>query len=112
MIRALTRIRPATTLDKAMEITPELLHHLGRLSRLALSPAEEAKLEQDLKGILALFEKLGELETAGLPEMARPVELENRLRADVTEPSLPPQKSLSVAVESEEGFFKVPRVIE
>lgn len=95
-----------------MEITPELVKNLGKLSRLALTPEEEAKLEGELRSMVGFFEKLGELNTEGLPEMARPVEITNRLRADEIRPSLSQQEALSVAIEQEEGQFKVPRVIE
>ena len=95
-----------------MEITPELIHKLGQLSRLALSPEEEAKLEGELRSIVGFFEKLGELDTEGLPQMARPVELVNRLRADEARSSLSQEEALSVAIEQEAGSFKVPRVIE
>jgi aspartyl-tRNA(Asn)/glutamyl-tRNA(Gln) amidotransferase subunit C len=95
-----------------MEITPDLIRHLERLSRLELSPEEEAKMEHDLKNIFGFFEKLGELDLEGMPEMARPVDLVNRLRADEPGAVLSQEEALSVAIEQEEGFFKVPRVIE
>lgn len=95
-----------------MEITPELVTNLGRLSRLALTPAEEARLAGELRSIVRFFEELNELDTTGLSEMARPVEITNRLRADETRPSLSPPEALSVAIEQEAGQFKVPRVIE
>ncbi|MGK0617985.1 Asp-tRNA(Asn)/Glu-tRNA(Gln) amidotransferase subunit GatC [Meiothermus cerbereus] len=95
-----------------MEITPELVKNLGRLSRLALTPEEETRLEGELRSIVGFFEKLSELDTQGLPEMARPVEITNRLRADQVGPSLSQQEALSVAIEQLEGQFKVPRVIE
>ncbi|WP_337868249.1 Asp-tRNA(Asn)/Glu-tRNA(Gln) amidotransferase subunit GatC [Meiothermus sp.] len=95
-----------------MEITPELIKNLGKLSRLALTPEEEAKLEGELRSVVAFFEKLGDLDTEGLSEMARPVEITNRLRPDETRPSLSQQEALSVAIEQEDGQFKVPRVIE
>lgn len=97
---------------KSMEITPELIKNLGKLSRLALTPEEEAKLEGELRSVMAFFEKLGDLDTEGLSEMARPVEITNRLRPDETRPSLSQQEALSVAIEQEDGQFKVPRVIE
>lgn len=95
-----------------MEITPELIHHLGNLSRLALSSEEEAKLGGELRSIVGFFEKLNELDTEGLPEMARPVELSNVLRPDEIRSSLSQEEALSVAIEKEDGMFKVPRVIE
>jgi aspartyl-tRNA(Asn)/glutamyl-tRNA(Gln) amidotransferase subunit C len=95
-----------------MEITPELVKNLGKLSRLALTPEEEVKLERELRSIVGFFEKLGELDTVGLSEMARPVEITNRLRADEIRPSLSPQEALSVAIEQQDDQFKVPRVLE
>jgi aspartyl-tRNA(Asn)/glutamyl-tRNA(Gln) amidotransferase subunit C len=95
-----------------MEITPELVRRLARLSRLALTPEEEARLEGDLRAIVGFFEKLSELDTDGLPPMARPVEITNRLRADQVAPSLSQQEALLVAIEQLEGQFKVPRAIE
>jgi len=96
----------------AMEITPQHIQHLARLSRLALTAEEEARLEGELRSIVGFFEKLGELDTEGLPEMVRPVEIQNRLRSDEIQPSLSQEAALSVAIEQEVGQFKVPRVIE
>jgi aspartyl-tRNA(Asn)/glutamyl-tRNA(Gln) amidotransferase subunit C len=95
-----------------MEITPELVRRLARLSRLALTPEEEARLEGELRAFVGFFEKLSELDTDGLPPMARPVEITNRLRADQVAPSLSQQEALLVAIEQLEGQFKVPRAIE
>lgn len=95
-----------------MEITPELIHRLSQLSRLALSLEEEAKLGDELRSIVGFFAQLGELDTEGLPEMARPVELSNVLRPDEVRPSFSQKEALSVAIEQEDGMFKVPRVIE
>jgi len=95
-----------------MEITPDLIKNLGRLSRLALTPEDELRLEGELRSMVGFFERLGELDTKGLSEMARPVETTNCLRADIIRPSLSQYEALSVAVEQEAGQFKVPRVIE
>lgn len=95
-----------------MEITPDLIKKLGHLSRLALSAEEEAKLEGELRSIVGFFEKLNQLDTEGLSEMARPIDIVNRLRPDQAGPMLSQEEALSVAVEKEDGFFRVPRVIE
>lgn len=106
------RFGPRPETMQGMEITPELIHHLERLSRLELSPEEEAKMAHDLKDIFDFFEKLGELDLAGLPEMARPVELTNVLRDDEPGAVLSQEEALSVAIEAQDGFFVVPRMIE
>ncbi|WP_027893179.1 Asp-tRNA(Asn)/Glu-tRNA(Gln) amidotransferase subunit GatC [Calidithermus chliarophilus] len=95
-----------------MEITPELIRHLEHLARLELSAEEEARMAGDLKNIFDFFEKLGELDTEGLPELARPVELTNVLRDDEPGAVLSQEEALSVAIEAKDGFFVVPRMIE
>ncbi len=95
-----------------MRITPELLSHLEDLARLELSDAERETMRADLEKILAYFEKLGELDLEGLEELARPVETGAGLREDRPEPGLSQEEALSNAPEREDGYFKVPRVIE
>jgi aspartyl-tRNA(Asn)/glutamyl-tRNA(Gln) amidotransferase subunit C len=95
-----------------MEITPELIRHLEQLARLELSPEEEARMAGDLKNIFDFFEKLGSLDTEGLSELARPVEMTNVLREDEPGAVLSQEEALSVAIEKKDGFFVVPRMIE
>ncbi|WP_338081448.1 Asp-tRNA(Asn)/Glu-tRNA(Gln) amidotransferase subunit GatC [Allomeiothermus silvanus] len=95
-----------------MEITPDLIRHLERLSRLELSPEEESRMAGDLKNIFDFFEKLGELDTEGLSELVRPVELTNVLREDQPGAVLSQEEVLSVAIEAKDGFFVVPKMIE
>nr|WP_276956706.1 Asp-tRNA(Asn)/Glu-tRNA(Gln) amidotransferase subunit GatC [Allomeiothermus silvanus] len=97
---------------QGMEITPDLIRHLERLSRLELSPEEESRMAGDLKNIFDFFEKLGELDTEGLSELVRPVELTNVLREDQPGAVLSQEEVLSVAIEAKDGFFVVPKMIE
>jgi aspartyl-tRNA(Asn)/glutamyl-tRNA(Gln) amidotransferase subunit C len=93
-------------------ITDAELEHLKRLSRLAMSPEDTARVKQDLNKVLGYFQVLQRLDTAGLPEMARPVALVNVLRDDEPTPGLSQAEALAVGVQTEEGFFKVPRTVE
>ncbi len=95
-----------------MRITPELLVHLENLARIELSEAEREAMREDLEKILAYFEKLGELKLEGLEELARPVETGAAMREDVPEPGLSQEEALQNAPEREDGYFKVPRMIE
>ena len=92
-----------------MNIDRELIHGLARLARLELTPEEEEVYAHDLANLLGYFEKINSLDTGELPEMARPIELQNRFRADQPVPSLPAAEALAMAPAQEEGFFKVPR---
>jgi aspartyl-tRNA(Asn)/glutamyl-tRNA(Gln) amidotransferase subunit C len=95
-----------------MELSPEQVRRLEDLARLKLTPEEEARIGHDLAGLLALFEQLGQLDLTHYPEMARPIETVNRLRPDQAAAPLSQEEALSVAIEQENGYFKVPRVIE
>ncbi len=88
------------------------LQHLARLARLELSPEEEGELLHDLNRMLGYFEKLGELDTEGVPEMQRPVSLVNVLREDVPGETFSQEEALALAPETREGFIQVPRTVE
>ncbi|MCH1927181.1 Asp-tRNA(Asn)/Glu-tRNA(Gln) amidotransferase subunit GatC, partial [Shewanella sp. C31] len=90
-----------------MELTPELLRKLEGLAKVRLSPEEEALLLEDLKRILEFVDALPQVED-GPGEWERP----GRRRDDAPRPSLPQAEALSVAPAQEEGFFRVPRVLE
>lgn len=95
-----------------MKISDEQLTHLEKLARIALDPEERESLRDDLSRVLEYFETLNELDTDGVEEMVRPVPLANVLREDEVHESLPQEVALGLGVETEDGFFKVPRTVE
>lgn len=86
--------------------------HLTKLARLHLSDEERAQMQGDLNKILGYFEKLSELDTEGVEEMQRPVALENVMRDDEVGAMFSQEEALKLAVETQDGFFKVPRTVE
>lgn len=86
--------------------------HLKTLARLELSGAETEALKGDLNTLLTYFESLSQLDTEGVEELARPVALSNVFREDVARQGLVQKDAESVAVEAENGFFRVPRTVE
>ncbi len=93
-------------------ISDDEMQHLKKLARLEMSDAETSSAKKDLNKILGYFQELQKIDTAGLPEMVRPVPLVNIMRLDVAEPGFTQSQAMNVAVEAENGFFKVPRIIE
>ncbi|WP_185747704.1 Asp-tRNA(Asn)/Glu-tRNA(Gln) amidotransferase subunit GatC [Thermus amyloliquefaciens] len=89
-----------------MELSPELLRKLESLAKIRLSPEEEALLLADLGRILEFVDALPQGED--LEEEAAT----GRLREDEPLPSLPQGEALKLAPEAEEGFFRVPKVLE
>ncbi|GBD40462.1 Glutamyl-tRNA(Gln) amidotransferase subunit C [bacterium HR38] len=91
---------------RGMELSPELLRKLESLAKIQLSPEEEALLLSDLKRILEFVDALPQVGEASEEEA------QGRLREDEPLPSLSQEEALKIAPEAEEGFFRVPKVLE
>lgn len=87
--------------------------HVARLARLALTNEERERLRAQLGVILEAAERVREVAADDVPPTAHPVPQRNVFRDD-DEPweSLPQDRVLSGAPETEDGRFKVPRIIE
>jgi len=95
-----------------MSIDPTTVDHVARLARLELSAEERDRYTRQLAGLLEYFAKLGELETEGVEPTAHVIEMANVVREDVPGLGLTREAALAGAPEQEDGFFKVPPVIE
>ena len=84
---------------------------VAKLARLALSDEQLAHYATQLQSILGYVEKIRQVDTAGVEPMAHAVPLHNVLREDVVEPSLPLDKVLQNAPDTDGPFFKVPKII-
>jgi len=93
------------------KITLDQVAHVAKLSRLALDHERLSKFSTQLASILEYVEKIGEVDTTGVEPMAHALPIHNVFREDIVEPSLPLEKVLENAPESDGPFFKVPKVI-
>ncbi len=93
------------------KLTTEDVKHVAKLARLALDERKLAKLTPQLESILEYVAKIGEVDVKGVEPMAHALPLANVLREDLVEPSLPIEKVLQNAPETDGSFFKVPKVI-
>ena len=62
----------------------------------------------ELSTVLDHIEKISELDLEGVEPTSHVVEMENVLREDVPRPSLPREKALEQAPDSDGGGFRVP----
>lgn len=92
-------------------ITPDQVRHVAKLARLALAEEKLAGFSGQLGAILGYIGKLSEVDVAGVEPMAHASGLVNVLREDVVKPSLPVEKVLANAPESDPPYFKVPKVL-
>jgi aspartyl-tRNA(Asn)/glutamyl-tRNA(Gln) amidotransferase subunit C len=85
--------------------------HVAHLARLGLTETELTLLEGQLNHILDQYAKLAELDTTAIPPTAQTIELENILRDDVANPSLPIEAALANAPARQGDFIVVPAII-
>jgi aspartyl-tRNA(Asn)/glutamyl-tRNA(Gln) amidotransferase subunit C len=92
-------------------ITIDDARHVAKLARLALDESHLQRLTGQLESILEYVNKLQQVNTAGVEPLAHALPLHNVFREDVVEPSLPLDKVLQNAPETDGPFFKVPKVL-
>ena len=95
-----------------MSVTAETVRKIARLARIAVTDDEVPGLTEQLNGILAWVEQLGEVDTSGVEPMASVMPGQLRWREDVVTDGGIPDKVLANAPEAASGFFAVPKVIE
>jgi len=93
------------------KITLDQVRHVAKLSRLALDEERLGKFSTQLGSILEYVAKIGEVDVTGVEPMAHALPIHNVFREDVVEPSLPLEKVLQNAPDSDGPFFKVPKII-
>jgi aspartyl-tRNA(Asn)/glutamyl-tRNA(Gln) amidotransferase subunit C len=103
------------------KVTVEDVERVAELANLELKPEETPAMLRDLNAILEYVAELNELDTSGVTPLAQVSELagglldgagKSELRADQLSPSLDRAVVLSQAPETDQVFFKVPKVIE
>jgi aspartyl-tRNA(Asn)/glutamyl-tRNA(Gln) amidotransferase subunit C len=95
-----------------MSLDRAAVDHVARLARLALSEEERERMRGELSGILEHAETIQSLELDEVPPTSHALPLKNVFRHDEVKPSLSQEAALGNAPESEDGRFKVPRIIE
>jgi aspartyl-tRNA(Asn)/glutamyl-tRNA(Gln) amidotransferase subunit C len=95
----------------------EDVKRVAELAHLELTPDESDNMVHDLNEILEYVAQLNELDTSSVAPLAQVTELEsaesaNSLREDVVKPSLNRGVVMAEAPETDQAFFRVPKVIE
>ena len=92
-------------------ITLEEAAHVARLARLDLSEEELDRYTGQLGAVLEHAEDVATLDTAGVPPTAHPLPLHNVFRPDHPRPGLDRDEVLAMAPDTEDGRFRVPRIL-
>lgn len=85
------------------------MKRLAKLSKLQFSPEEEAKFEKEMENIVAMVEKLPDIDASGaLIDPDNPMEM----RKDVSERLFSRDELLKNAPEVQAGCIVVPKVVD
>jgi aspartyl-tRNA(Asn)/glutamyl-tRNA(Gln) amidotransferase subunit C len=88
------------------------LEHVATLARLQLTDEEKERFGRQLVLILEHAAKVSEVAAADVPPTSHPVPRANVYRPDEPREGLSHEEALSNAPESEDGRFRVPRIVE
>ena len=95
-----------------MKITREDVANVALLSRLEFCESELETFTGQLDAILEYADVLNKLNVDNVEPTAHVLPLKNVMRADEAKPSLPRELALANAPEQEDGYFKVPKIME
>jgi len=95
-----------------MRISLDEVDHIATLARLGLSTDERERFRDQLATILGYVDMLNELDTSTVPPSAQVIRFENVTRPDVVRASLTVEQVLANAPAREEGYIRVPPVLD
>jgi aspartyl-tRNA(Asn)/glutamyl-tRNA(Gln) amidotransferase subunit C len=88
------------------------IEKVARLARLKLTDEEREIFGEQLEQILTHMEQLNRLDTTGVEPTSHAIPIHNVFREDEPRPSFPREEVTGIAPEPEEGYFRVPKIIE
>ena len=95
-----------------MTIDKDTVVRIARLSRIAMEDDALEPMAQELNGILAWVEQLGEVDTEGVEPMTGAIAATLPQRDDRSSAGAQTDELLANAPEADDNFFVVPRVVE
>jgi aspartyl-tRNA(Asn)/glutamyl-tRNA(Gln) amidotransferase subunit C len=95
-----------------VDLSREDVTHVARLARLAMTDEEIDRFRAQLSAILDHAARVSEAASDDVPPTSHALPLSNVFREDEVGECLSQSKALSTAPETEDGRFKVPRIIE
>lgn len=95
-----------------MSLGPADVEKIAHLARLAIDADDIPSYARDLSSILDLVDQMNAVDTSQVETMAHPLDMAQRMRADV--PSEENQRDVfqAIAPQVEAGLYLVPKVIE
>lgn len=95
-----------------MKLDRATVEHIAALARIGLTDEEIERMREQLSSILDHISSLQDVDTDDIPPTAQVIQLQNVMRDDVVQPSLPRELVLANAPRSEDGYIKVNAVLD
>ncbi|MGE4267774.1 MAG: Asp-tRNA(Asn)/Glu-tRNA(Gln) amidotransferase subunit GatC [Deferribacterales bacterium] len=86
--------------------------HIATLARLKFDDEQAERFTNDMNNILGYIDKLNELNTDNIEPTSHALDVYTVTRPDRAETSLSNEDAIRNAPQSENGMFRVPKVIE
>lgn len=95
-----------------MKLDRATVEHIAALARVGLTDDEIERMRDQLSGILDHINQLQEVDTGDIPPTAQVIQLQNVMRDDEVQPSLPRELVLLNAPRCEDGYIRVNAVLD
>jgi len=95
-----------------MSLKTDDVRNIAHLARLHVDEADVDKYAADLSRILDLVDQMNQVDSQGVTPLANPLDATQRLRADEVTEIDQRDKFQRIAPDVEQGFYRVPKVIE
>ena len=96
----------------AQRIDQAEVKKVAKLARLDLTETELEEFTTQLSAILDYVAKMNELDTENVEPLAHCLPISNVFREDKVKESLGTEKALANAPETDNEFFKVPKILD
>ena len=95
-----------------MSLKPEDVRDIAHLARLHIDDDALEQYVADLSSILELVDQMNQVDSSGVEPLSNPLDAIQRLRIDEVTETDQRDHFQQVAPDVEQGFYRVPRVIE
>ena len=95
-----------------MSLKPEDVRGIAHLARLHIDDDSLEQYVADLSSILELGEQMNQVDSSDIEPLSNPLDATQRLRVDEVTESDQRDHFQQIAPDVEQGFYRVPRVIE
>ncbi len=96
----------------SIQVDEKLVRHIAKLSRLALTDDEVRLFTSQLGQVLGYVDQLSSVNVDGVEPLSHPLPVTNVLREDEPGPTLETSQALQSAPDRQDGYFRVPAVLD